>query len=75
MKGITLLRDPIAALQRTRSLAYRFDMSRSLHPLRLALESLATISPAIFFNYLVRQEAPAATNKVSAMKWRWEAWQ
>lgn len=45
MKGtsINLLHAPIAALLRTRSLAYLFDMSRVLCAVRLALGSLATV--------------------------------
>jgi hypothetical protein len=38
-----LLRDPIAALGGARSLAYLFDMSRSLCSVRLALGPLATV--------------------------------
>ncbi len=38
-----LLRDPIAALGGARFLAYLLDMSRSLCPGHLALESLATV--------------------------------
>jgi len=38
-----LLRDPIAALGGARSLAYLFDMSRSLCSVRLALGPLVTV--------------------------------
>jgi hypothetical protein len=39
-----LLRDLMAALRGTRTLAYRVDMSRVLRSVRLALRPLATVS-------------------------------
>jgi cytochrome c553 len=60
-----LLRDSIAALRGTRSIAYRIDMSQSLRSVRLALKPLATVfrgvlEKTLFLMLLATSTAQAA---------------
>ena len=75
MTGINLLRDPIAALPAKSRSSAQERMNPTISPPSNASWQLKRggNERATKAAHLVRREASEATNKVSAMKWRWEA--